>query len=212
MRTLVNPALWLAICVASTNLWAAESVIEAPPMTVSIAAADANADTKADQHRSQPYLLGPEDILSISVWREDGLDKETVIRPDGMLNFPLVGVIRAAGRSVEEVREDLVAHLQRYIPDPVVSVSLLRIGSNRVFVIGEVNKPGAYVTGQYLDVMQALSLAGGFTAFADADDIRILRRVKGQETVLDFDYDDVSKGKHLEQNILLKNGDVVVVP
>ncbi|MBI1195096.1 MAG: polysaccharide export protein [Gammaproteobacteria bacterium] len=161
---------------------------------------------------TQPYRLGPEDVLSISVWREDGLEKETMIRPDGMLNFPLVGAIRAVGRTVEEVHDELVARLRRYIPDPVVSVSLLRIGSNRVFVIGEINKPGALVAGQYLDVMQALSLAGGFTAFADRDDIRILRRVDGQETVIDFDYDDVSKGKHLEQNILLKNGDVVVVP
>ena len=220
MKRLVTPMLWAAMCVLSLNVWAAEAPTPATPAketpadnaTPSATAVPAVAVAGHDELAIHPFLLGPEDVLSISVWREDGLDKETVIRPDGMLNFPLVGAIRAMGRTIEEVHDDLVAHLQRYIPAPVVSVSLLRIGSNRIFVIGEVNKPGAYVTGQYLDVMQALSLAGGFTAFADSDDIRILRRVDGQETVIDFDYDKVSKGRHLEQNILLKNGDVVVIP
>jgi len=200
--------LWAALALLSVNVLAAEApdaVVTAPPTIAKDAAGPGAQNARA-------YRLGPEDVLSISVWREDGLDKETMIRPDGMLNFPLVGTIRAVGRTVEEVRDDLVAHLQRYIPDPVVSVSLLRTGNNRVYVIGEVNKPGVYVAGQYLDVMQALSLAGGFTAFADRDDIRVLRRTNGQEAVIDFDYDDVSKGKHLEQNILLQNGDVVVIP
>lgn len=206
MKRLVTSALGMALCCVSLNVWAADGA------DVTALAKDVMPANDTADNVTQPYRLGPEDVLSISVWREDGLEKETMIRPDGMLNFPLVGAIRAVGRTVEEVHDELVARLRRYIPDPVVSVSLLRIGSNRVFVIGEINKPGALVAGQYLDVMQALSLAGGFTAFADRDDIRILRRVDGQETVIDFDYDDVSKGKHLEQNILLKNGDVVVVP
>ncbi len=159
------------------------------------------------------YHLGPEDVLSISVWGEEGLDKEVLIRPDGMLNFPLVDSVQAVGRTIEAVRGDLIRRLKKFIPDPVVSISLLKIGHNRIYVIGEVNKPGVYVSGQYLDVMQALSLAGGFTPYADPDDIVVLRRDKnGQESVIGFDYDKIAEGTHLENNIQLQNGDVIVVP
>lgn len=158
------------------------------------------------------YLLGAEDVLHISVWKDESLTREVVIRPDGMVSFPLVGEIPAAGRPVEELRQDLVKRLSRYIPNPQVSVATVKILSLRVYVMGRVNKPGEYMVGHHTDVLQALSLAGGLTPFASENDIKIIRRERGSERVFGFRYGDAQKGKGLDQNILLQRGDVVMVP
>src|SRR5262249_8912220 len=102
--------------------------------------------------------------------------------------------------------------LEKFIADPAVSVSVLKIASNKIFVIGRVNKPGDFVTGRYVDVLQALSLAGGLTPFAAENDIKVLRRENGKDLVFPFRYSEVKKGENLQQNIILKAGDVVVVP
>lgn len=158
------------------------------------------------------YLLSPEDILEISVWKEESLTKQVVIRPDGAFSFPLVGDVRATAKTVEKIREEIKERLKKYIPEPVVSVSLLKVTGYKIYVIGRVNKPGEIVTGRFVDVLQALAIAGGLTPFAAENDIRILRRVEGKEYVRNFRYADVRKGQHLEQNILLQSGDTVVVP
>jgi polysaccharide biosynthesis/export protein len=158
------------------------------------------------------YLLSPEDILEISVWKEESLTKQVVIRPDGAFSFPLVGDVQATAKTVEKIREEIKERLKKYIPEPVVSVSLLKVTGYKIYVIGRVNKPGEFVTGRFVDVLQALAMAGGLTPFAAENDIRILRRVEGKEYVRNFRYADVRKGLHLEQNILLQSGDTVVVP
>jgi polysaccharide export outer membrane protein len=160
------------------------------------------------------YEIGPEDLLEISVWKEKDLQKEVLVRPDGWLSFPLVGDIQAARKTAKQVEEEIRERLRRYIPDPVVSVSVKKIAGYKIFVIGKVNKQGEYVVGRYVDVVQALSLAGGLTPFADESGIRIIRKPPdgGQETVYRFDYSDVKRGRALDQNILLKSGDVVIVP
>ena len=158
------------------------------------------------------YRLGPEDVLEISVWKEEGLRKEALVRPDGALSFPLVGDLRAAGRTVEQVRQELAQRLEKYIPDPVVSVLLVRVASNRIFVVGRVAKPGDFPAGRTVDVLQALAMAGGPTPFADEKDIRILRREGAAQRVFRFDFRAASRGERLEQNIELQGGDVVVVP
>jgi len=159
------------------------------------------------------YLLQPGDILQISVWKEDDLDKAVIIRPDGRINFPLVGEAQAAGNSVENLRKLISAKLTKYIPDPVVSVSVQQLSGNIVYVIGKVNKPGQFAVTRNIDVMQALSMAGGTAIYAALNKIKILRRDKqGALRAIPFEYGDVSKGKHLEQNIILQAGDVVVVP
>lgn len=158
------------------------------------------------------YLLGAEDVLHISVWKDDSLTREVVVRPDGMVSFPLVGEVPAAGRPVEELRQELIKRLSRYIPNPQVSVAAIKILSLRVYVMGRVNKPGEYMVGHTTDVLQALSMAGGLTPFASENDVKIIRRERGGERVFEFRYGDVQKGKHLEQNILLQRGDVVMVP
>ncbi len=178
----------------------------------SISTVQAAAATIPAPAVSSDYRLAAEDVLLISVWKEEDLQAEVLVRPDGRLNFPLIGELMASGKTIEQIRAELARRLTRYIPDPVVSVSLVKVGGNKVFVIGEVNKPGLFMSGQYIDVMQALSLAGGLTAFADRDGIHILRRTNGQQQAIAFDYDAVARGKMLKQNILLKNGDVIVIP
>lgn len=158
------------------------------------------------------YLLGPEDVLKISVWKDDHLTTEVVVRPDGMISFPLVGDVPAAGRTVEELRLDVSKRLARFIPNPHVSVAVVKLLSFRIYVLGRVNKPGEYLVGHYTDVLQALSLAGGLTPFASENDVKILRRESGDQRVIPFRYGDVQKGRDLKQNILLQRGDVVMVP
>ena len=163
------------------------------------------------------YEIGPEDLLEISVWKEKDLQREVLVRPDGWLTFPLVGNIRAKGRTALDVQEEITHRLRKYIPDPVVTVSVKKVAGYKVYVIGKVNKPGEYVVGRYVDVLQALTLAGGLTPFAAEGDIRVLRKQEAEdgtvkEIVIPFDYADVKKGRGLQQNIFLKSGDVVVVP
>lgn len=158
------------------------------------------------------YVLGAEDVLNISVWKDEHLTKDVVIRPDGFLSFPLVGDVQAADRTVQEVRVDIVNRLTKYIPNPQVSVTVTKVLSYRIYVLGRVNKPGEFMVGHTTDVLQALSLAGGLTPFAAENDIRVMRRVKGDQQVFVFRYGEAKKGKGLEHNMLLQRGDVVMVP
>jgi polysaccharide export outer membrane protein len=158
------------------------------------------------------YRVGPEDVLEISVWREDTLKKEVLVRPDGGMSYPLIGEVHAAGKTVLEIRQEIAKRLERFIPEPAVSVAILKVGSQRVYVIGRVNKPGEYPIGRYVDVLQALSMAGGLTPFADSSDIRVMRREGDRQVVLPFEYSRVVRGQKLEQNIQLRGGDVIVVP
>lgn len=158
------------------------------------------------------YRLGAEDVMLISVWKDEQLTREVVVRPDGMFSFPLVGDIQADDRTVEEIRADLVKRLIKYIPNPNVSVAVMKVLSYKVYVLGRVTKPGEYLVGHYTDVLQALSLAGGLTPFAAENDIKVIRRIKGHLQTFPFRYSDLRKGQDLEQNILLQRGDVVMVP
>jgi polysaccharide biosynthesis/export protein len=174
--------------------------------------------TLADDHverkptGAEGYRLQPGDILVVSVWKEKELEGEVLVRPDGGLSFPLTGDLDATGHTVDEVRKILVERLKPYIPDPVVTVSLKSIGGNHVYVIGKVQRPGDFTFARPLDVMQALSLAGGATPYAALNDIVILRRQNGVERVLRFRYGDIVSGRNLEQNVVLESGDTVVVP
>jgi len=161
---------------------------------------------------AQTYLLQPGDILQVSVWREQELQSEVVIRPDGNLSFPLSGEVQAAGRGVDEVRGDLEARLRKFVPEAVVTVAVKVLAGNRVFIVGKVLKAGDFVMGRPIDVMQAIALAGGATPFADLGGIRILRRTAGKLISIPFSYGEVESGRKLEQNILLQGGDTVVVP
>lgn len=158
------------------------------------------------------YRIGPEDVLEISVWKEEGLKKEVLVRPDGGIAFPLAGDMEAAGKTAEQLQQEITQRLSKFMADPVVSVAVTKVAANKIYVIGRVNKPGEYVTGRYVDVLQGLTMAGGLTPFAAENDIKVMRKENGKEVVFPFRYSDIKKGVNLEQNILLKPGDVVVVP
>ncbi len=158
------------------------------------------------------YGIQPGDVLTVSVWKEDGLQSEVLVRPDGGISFPLVGDVSAAGKTVQQLSALITERLTKYIPDPVVNVSIKALSGNNVYVIGKVNRPGVFPLTSYVDVMQALSMAGGANTFAALNDIKILRREGGRQSAIPFRYGDVESGKKLEQNIILKSGDTVVVP
>jgi len=158
------------------------------------------------------YLVQPGDTLQVGVWKEQELQGEILVRPDGGMSFPLAGEVEAAGHTVEELRKVLQTRLTKYIPDPVVTVVVKKADGSRIFVVGKVNRPGDFPLFRPIDVMQALSLAGGATPYADVNGIRILRRDGTHQEVFHFRYDDVRRGKDLSQNILLHSGDTVVVP
>jgi polysaccharide export outer membrane protein len=162
---------------------------------------------------AEPYRIQPGDVLQVSVWREEALQGEVLVRPDGGISFPLVGDLSARDRSVEEVREEIAERLRRFLPDPEVTVAVRTIGGNRIFVLGKVNRPGDFALVRPIDVMQAIALAGGATPFAAVDDIVVLRREPaGGQTAIRFRLSEVERGRSLEQNILLRSGDTVVVP
>jgi len=158
------------------------------------------------------YKIQPGDVLLISVWKEENLNQEVIVRPDGEITFPLVGEAKAAGGSIEKLRQLISERLKKYIPDPVVTVSIKQLSGNTIYVIGKVNRPGAFPIVRKVDVMQALSMAGGTSTYAALNKIKILRRANGKLKAIPFEYGEVEKGKNLEQNIILKAGDVVVVP
>lgn len=167
---------------------------------------------RADTGAVVRYEVQPSDLLQISVWREPELTQQVLVRPDGAFSFPLAGDISAVGKTVEELRLELIQRLSRFIPDLVVTVSVLEIRGNKIYVIGQVNQPGEFIVNPRVDVMQALSLAGGTTAFASPSQIFVLRRDNGEQRRLPFNFDAVLRGRDLEQNVLLRTGDVVVVP
>ena len=158
------------------------------------------------------YLINAGDQLEISVWKEPDLQRQVLVRPDGAFSFPLAGNILAIGRTAEDVEAELIARLLRYIPEIVLTVTVTNVSGNQIYVIGQVDRPGAFVMNPVVDVVQALALAGGATPFASLKNIRILRRENGVQRAIEFDYTAVSNGRSLAQNILLKSGDVVVVP
>ena len=158
------------------------------------------------------YLLGPEDMLKVAVWKDEQLTQELVVRPDGMISFPLIGEVQASGRTVEDVRSEIAQRLTKFLPNPNVTVTVLKVLSYRIYVLGRVNKPGEYQAGHHTDVLQALSMAGGLTAYASENNIKIIRRKGTDELVFPFRYGDARKGQNLHQNILLQRGDVVMVP
>jgi polysaccharide biosynthesis/export protein len=186
-----------------------------PPATVAAASAAATATpAPAAQtgNESGAYLVQPGDVLTVTVWKETDLTGDVLVRPDSGLSFPLVGDLDARGKTVDALREEITARLTRYIPSPVVTVAAKAVLGNHIYVVGRVQKPGEYPMERNVDVMQALSLAGGATPFAAVNDIIILRRLSAGQIALHFQYNDVARGQDLRQNIVLQPGDTVVVP
>jgi polysaccharide export outer membrane protein len=158
------------------------------------------------------YVVGPDDVLQLVFWREKDMSAEVTVRPDGMISVPLVNEVTAAGLTPDQLRERIMTEARRYTQDPTVTVVVKQINSRRVFITGEVAKPGPYPLTGPISVVQLIALAGGLQDFADSEHIRIMRKENGKPVSYKFNYKSVMKGKDLQTNIDLKPGDTLVVP
>ena len=163
-------------------------------------------------HAVDKYLLNAGDILDISVWKEESLQKTVVVLPDGMISFPLAGEQQAVGKSVTEIEQGLKKSLAEYIEEPLVTVVVASVNGNTVHVLGKALTPGSFVMSQQLNVVQALSLAGGLSPYAEENNIIVLRQQAGGQKVIPVRYADIKKGRDISSNITLKSGDVIVIP
>lgn len=161
---------------------------------------------------SGDYLIGPGDLLDISVWKDEALTRTTVVLPDGKITFPLIGEVVAGGKTIAALKQELTQRLTRYVPDLVLSVEVKQSNSMLVYIIGRVNSPGRHVLNTRITVLQALAMAGGFNPYASKDRVKIFRQVDGKPIILPFHYTDVVDGERLSENIELQRGDVIVVP
>lgn len=160
----------------------------------------------------QGYRIGAGDVLEVSVWKDETLTRSCVVRPDGFISFPLVGEVSASGKTVAELKSELEGKLKRFVPEVILFIEAKQINSLVIYVIGKVNNPGRFLLGVDVNILQALATAGGLNPFAKGRKIKIFRHGSNETTIFPFNYDEVVDGKHLEQNIHLKRGDVVVVP
>jgi polysaccharide export outer membrane protein len=158
------------------------------------------------------YIIGADDVINVSVWKEPEITRTVPVRPDGKISLPLVNDVQAAGETPMQLAAVVTTRLKKYLADPQVTVIVTQINSQRIYVLGEVTRAGAYPLLPGTTVLQALSSAGGFTQWARLKDIYVLRRVDGKQVKLPFNYKDVIKGQRTEQNVELKAGDTVVVP
>lgn len=158
------------------------------------------------------YKIGAQDVLNISVWKNPELTQTVPVRPDGKISMPLLNDVQAAGLTPNELRDHVTEALKKYVTDPVVTVVVTQINSQRVYITGEVTHPGAFPLLPGTTILQALSSAGGFTNFANMKKIYMFRTVNGKRVDFPFDYKDVIHGKKLDENVVLQAGDTIVVP
>jgi len=158
------------------------------------------------------YVIGADDVLSVVFWRDKDLSGDVTVRPDGRISLPLVNELQAAGLTPDQLRDQIAKAAAKFVDDPTITVVVKQINSRKVFITGQVAKPGAYTLNKPISVLQLISMAGGLLEFAKKKDIVIARTESGEQHTLKFNYKDVLQGKNLAQNIQLKPGDTVLVP
>jgi polysaccharide export outer membrane protein len=158
------------------------------------------------------YLIGAQDVLDISVWKEPEVSRTVPVRPDGKISLPLLNDVQAAGLTPSQLAAQLTESLKKFVANPQVTVIVATINSQRIYLMGEITRPGAYPLLPGMTVLQALSSGGGFTPYANLKKIYLLRLESGKQTKYPFNYKEVIGGKNPAQNIPLKAGDTIVVP
>ena len=185
-----------------------------------VGCAEMRRDYEVDLIAPSEFSLGPEDILKVTVWKSPDLSGEVTIRPDGTISMPLIGDVPAAGLTANALAKRIGERLTEYVSSPVVTVQVKEVNSYFIYVLGEVVKPGKYPLKSYANVMQGISLAGGFGPFASKNKIKVLRTVntgsegheKKRQVEIPVHYDDILKGTAVPGNFFLRSGDVIVVP
>ncbi len=205
MKRLVNLTVLLTMAIGTA--WAQPQADKSKPNPPN-AAARSNTPATNDPN----YIIGASDELSIDVWKEADLSKVVPVRPDGKISLPLLNDIQAAGQTPTQLANTITERLSKFVNNPQVTVIVTAINSQRVYVLGEVARAGAYPMLPGMTVLQAISSAGGLSQFAKQKDIYVLRMDNGHQQRLPFDYKQVIRGQKTEENIILKPGDTVVVP
>lgn len=158
------------------------------------------------------YVIGPDDVLQIVFWQEKDLSAEVVVRPDGRISLPLINEVHASGTTPAQLRTAIMQAASRFVTDPSLTIFVKTINSRKVFVMGMVARPGPYPLNDSMTVLQMLATSGGLAEYAKASEIVVMRTEQGQTKSFKFNYNDVRKGKNLQQNIALRPGDTIVVP
>lgn len=182
--------------------------------------AEKRVNYKNDLIAPSEFLLGPEDVLKVTVWKSPDLSGEVTIRPDGTITMPLIGDVPAAGLTANVLAKRIGERLTEYVSSPIVTVQVKEVNSYFIYVLGEVVKPGKYSLKSYINVMQGISLAGGFAPFASKNKIKVLRNMsigpegheQKRQIEIPVSYDDILKGTAVPGNFVLLSGDVIVVP
>jgi polysaccharide biosynthesis/export protein len=181
--------------------------------TAQSAVPSTGGDTAQKNATADPnYVIGAQDVLDINVWKEPDVSRVVPVRPDGKISLPLLNDVQAAGLTPAQLAAQITESLKKYVTSPQVTVIVATINSQRVYILGEVTRPGAFPLLPGMSILQALSSAGGFTQFAKVKSIFVRRVENGKETKFPFNYREVISGKKPEQDILLKAGDTIVVP
>mgnify|MGYP005831943889 CR=1 FL=1 len=160
----------------------------------------------------ETYVIGPEDVLEISVWQNQDLSRTVTVRPDGRISLPLVNDIQAAGLTPEELKNQIAARLKPYVELPNVAVIVQQINSWRIYLQGEVRSPGVYPLRSQTRISQAIAMAGGFTEFAKKGKIRVVRKTRGATEFIDVNYNNILSSKSVQDDIYLKPGDTIIIP
>jgi polysaccharide export outer membrane protein len=203
---------WAQLGLAATICLLGAQMLAAQAVTSADAVKDATPAAAVQAH-DDSYVIGVDDILSISVWKEPDISRTLPVRSDGKISLPLAGEVQAAGQTPHQLELALVGKLRNYIAEPEVAVIVSEMKSQKFNILGEVNKPGTYPLTNGATVLDAIALAGGFRDFAKQKSVYVLRRgAKGGETRIPFNYKDVIQGKHAEQNVKLLSHDTIVVP
>ena len=203
--------LWVLLAISPVTTHAQGSIDHTPPAPVRAGTADAGA-ARPSATNDPNYLIGAQDVLDVSVWKEPELSREVPVRPDGKISLPLLNDVQAAGLTPTQLAAQITTGLNKYMTNPQVTVIVSEINSQRIYILGEVARAGAYVLLPGMTVLQALSNAGGFTPFSNVKNVHVLRQENGKQKKLFFNYKEVISGKRTEQNIELKAGDTIIVP
>jgi polysaccharide export outer membrane protein len=201
---LVTGLLLLALAIPARAQDATENQKPAKAAAAGVAAKPATDDPN--------YVIGAQDVLDISVWKEPEVSRTVPVRPDGKISLPLLNDVQAAGLTPSQLAAQLTDSLKKFVANPQVTVIVTTINSQRIYLMGEVSRPGAYPLLPGMTVLQAISSGGGFTQFANTKKIYLLRQESGKQVKLPFNYKEVVGGKNPEQNIPLRAGDTIVVP
>lgn len=170
------------------------------------------AEDQPPESATRDYIIGPGDVLDISVWNNDALTKSVTVLPDGKIHYPLIGEVDVGGKTLAVLEKELEDKINAFEPNPELSVMVSQVNSLVIYIIGKVNSPGRFALNTNINVLQALAVAGGLNTFAKKNKIKIYRESKGKTDIFPFDYDEVMDGEKLEQNIKLERGDIIVIP